>query len=386
MVLSIVIIVLGYLGYTFLGVREYPNVDPPIVTVSVGYPGANSDIIESQITEPLEESINGIAGIRSLTSVSRDGRSNITVEFTLETDMEAAANDVRDRVARAQSQLPPDADPPTVAKADADANPILFINFLSETRSLLELSAMANNMVKERMQTIPGVSNVQIWGEKRYAMRLWLDPVKMATRGVTPAEVRAALTSENIELPSGRIEGATTEMTVRTRGRFITVEEFNAMIVKSTGGTLVRLSDIGYAQMGAENEYSILKREGVPMVGVVLIPQPGSNHIQITDAGYKLLEQIKRDIPKDVEVGIGFDTTEFIRKSIAEVEETIFIAFALVIAIIFLFLRDWRTNADTHTCDSCFADWCLFNYVLNGFYHQCTNFAWAGACNWYCSG
>lgn len=344
MVLSIVIIVLGYLGYTFLGVREYPNVDPPIVTVSVGYPGANSDIIESQITEPLEESINGIAGIRSLTSVSRDGRSNITVEFTLETDMEAAANDVRDRVARAQSQLPPDADPPTVAKADADANPILFINFLSETRPLLELSAMANNLVKERMQTIPGVSNVQIWGEKRYAMRLWLDPVKMATRGVTPAEVRSALSSENIELPSGRIEGANTEMTVRTRGRFITVEEFNAMIIKSTGGTLVRLSDIGYAQMGAENEYSILKREGVPMVGVVLIPQPGSNHIQITDAAYKLLEQIKRDIPKDVEVGIGFDTTEFIRKSISEVEETIFIALALVIAIIFLFLRDWRTT------------------------------------------
>lgn len=344
MVFSITIIVLGYLGYTFLGVREYPSVDPPIVTVSVAYPGANSDIIESQITEPLEESINGIAGIRSLTSVSRDGRSSISVEFTLETDMESAANDVRDRVSRAQSLLPPDADPPTVAKADADAFPILFVNFLSETRSLLELSAMANNLVKERMQTIPGVSNVQIWGEKRYAMRLWLDPVKMATRNVSPSEVRAALAAENIELPSGRIEGKNTELTVRTRGRFVTVEEFNSMIIKSSNGTIVRLSDIGHAQLGAENEYSVLKREGIPMVGVVLVPLPGSNHVQITNTAYKMLEQIKRDIPEDVEVGIGFDTTEFIRKSVAEVEESILIAFVLVIAIIFFFLRDWRTT------------------------------------------
>jgi multidrug efflux pump len=343
-VISVIIILFGIIGYTYLGVREYPSIDPPIITVSVSYVGANADVIETQITEPLEESINGIAGIRSITSTSRDGRCNITVEFYVDTDLEAAANDVRDRVSRTISQLPPDANPPTVTKADADASPILFIGLNSRSRNLLQISEIANNIFKERLQTIPGVSTVNIWGEKKYSMRLWLDPKKMASYKVSPQDIRSALSIENIELPSGRIEGAFTELTIRTKGRLQTEKDFNNLVIKENEGILIRLSDVGYAQLGPENEYSMLKREAVPMVGVVIIPQPGSNHIQIADDAYKRLEQIKSDIPKDIEIEIGFDTTVFIRNSINEVKETILIAFGLVILIIFLFLRDWRTT------------------------------------------
>jgi multidrug efflux pump len=343
-VMSITILVFGILGYTYLGVREFPSVDPPIITVSTAYVGANADVIESQITEPLEESINGIAGIKSLTSVSRDGRSTITVEFDIEIDLEAAANDVRDRVSRSLSNLPPDIDIPIVAKADADATPIVFLNVQSDTRNLLELSEIANNVFKERFQTISGVSSVHIWGEKRYSMRLWLDPAKLAAFRLSPVDVRNALNRENIELPSGRIEGDATELSIRTIGRLQTEEEFNNLIVKEADGNIVRLKDIGRAQLGAENERTILKRDGIPMVGVVLIAQAGANNIAITDEFYKRLEQLKATLPADIETGIGFDVTQFIRESITEVEQTIIIAFGLVVLIIFLFLRDWRTT------------------------------------------
>ena len=343
-VMSVTILVFGILGYTYLGVREFPSVDPPIITVSTAYVGANADVIESQITEPLEESINGIAGIKSLTSVSRDGRSTITVEFDIEIDLEAAANDVRDRVSRSLSNLPPDIDIPIVAKADADATPIVFLNVQSDTRNLLELSEIANNVFKERFQTISGVSSVQIWGEKRYSMRLWLDPAKLAAFRLSPVDVRNALNRENIELPSGRIEGDATELSIRTIGRLQTEEEFNNLIVKEADGNIVRLKDIGRAQLGAENERTILKRDGIPMVGVVLIAQAGANNIAITDEFYKRLEQLKATLPADIETGIGFDVTQFIRESITEVEQTIIIAFGLVVLIIFLFLRDWRTT------------------------------------------
>lgn len=343
-VMSLTIILLGIIGFTYLGVREYPSIDPPIITVGVSYTGANADIIESQITEPLEENINGIAGIRSITSVSRDGRSNITVEFNVDAKLEDAANDVRDRVSRAVSNLPPDADPPVVTKADADANPIIFLTLRSDSKNLLELSDIASNIFKERLQTIPGVSQVSIWGEKRFSMRLWLDPYKMASLKVSPQDVRAALGSENIELPSGKIEGANTELTVRTRGRMLTPTEFNNLIIREDRGQLIRLSDVGYAELGPENEYSVMKRDGIPMIGVVLTPQPGANHIEIADQVYERLKQIKKDISSDIDVGIGSDSTLYIRKSIAEVEETIIIAFVLVILIIFLFLRDWRTT------------------------------------------
>lgn len=343
-VMAIAIILFGVIGYTYLGIREYPSVDPPIITVSTSYIGANADVIESQITEPLEESINGIAGIRTLTSVSRDGRSTIRVEFNIDVDLEDAANDVRDRVSRAQRVLPPDTDPPIVTKADADAIPIVFLNIKSDQRDLLELSDIAQRTFKERVQTIEGVSEVWIWGEKRYSMRLWMDPVKLAAFQITAVDVRNALSRENIELPSGRIEGKNTELTIRTLGRLSTVEDFNNLIIKESDSRLVRFSDVGTAELYPENDRTLLKRDGIPMVGVVLVPQPGANQIQIVDEFYERVEQIKKDLPEDIELGIGFDVTDYIRASINEVQQTVFIAFGLVILIIFLFLRDWRTT------------------------------------------
>jgi multidrug efflux pump len=340
-----VIILFGVIGFTSLGVREYPSVDPPLVTVSTSYTGANADIIESQITEPLEESINGIAGIKSLTSTSSDGRSSITVEFDLEIDLEAAANDVRDRVSRALRNLPPDADPPVVSKADANSDPILSLTVQSDTRGLLELSEIANNIFKERLQTIPGISEIRIWGEKRYAMRLLMDPAKLSAYQLAPLDVRNALTRQNVELPSGRIEGYGTELTVRTLGRLKTADEFNNMIIKETEGSIVRFRDIGRAELAPENERTILKGNGgIPMVGIALTPQPGANYIAIADEAYKRIGQIKAELPKDIKLGMAMDTTTNIRKSITEVEETILIAFGLVVLVIFVFLRDWRTT------------------------------------------
>jgi multidrug efflux pump len=343
-VMSILIVLFGVIGMNYLGIREYPSVDPPIITVSTSYVGANADIIESQITEPIEESVNGIAGIRSITSVSRDGRSTVTVEFNLEVDLETAANDVRDKVSQAVRVLPADADPPVVSKADADASPIIFLNIQSEQRSLLELTALAENVFKERLQTINGVSSIRVWGAKRYAMRLWIDPERLVAYRLTPLDVRNALLRENIELPSGSVEGMTTELTVRTLGRLTTPEEFNNLIIKEEGGRIVRYRDVGYAELGPENIRTVLKRDGIPMVGNAIVPQPGSNHIEIADDFYERLEQIKKDLPEDIKLGIGFDNTDYIRASISEVQQTIYIAFGLVVLIIFLFLRDWRTT------------------------------------------
>ena len=343
-VMSVVIVLFGIIGLTYLGVREIPSVDPPIITVSTSYVGANADVMESQITEPLEEAINGIAGIRSIVSTSREGRSTLRVEFELDVPLEAAANDVRDKVAGAISRLPADADPPVVAKSDADASPIIFLNIKSDTRSLLELSDIAERTFKERLQTIPGVSEIRIWGQKRYAMRLWMDPAKLAAYELTPLDVQRALQEQNLELPAGAIEGNTTELTIRTLGRLETPEQFNNMIVKEEGGRIVRFRDIGYAELGPENLRTVLKRDNVPMVGNAIIPQPGSNHIEIADEFYRRLAQIEKDLPADIETGIGFDTTRFIRASINEVQQTVYLAFGLVVLIIFLFLRDWRTT------------------------------------------
>ena len=304
-VLTIIILLFGLIGYTTLGVREYPSVDNPIISVTCSYPGANAEVIENQITEPLEQNINGIPGIRSLSSTSQQGQCRITVEFELSVDLETAANDVRDKVSRAQRYLPRDCDPPTVSKADADASPILMVAIQSNTRSLLELSEIADLTVKEQLQTIPDVSSVSIWGEKRYSMRLWLDP---------------------------------------TMGQMHTAKEFNGIILKEQNGQVVRFSDIGYAELGPADIKSYMKMNGIPMVGVVVIPQPGANHIDIADAVYERMEQMKKDLPDDVEYTYGFDNTRFIRASIAEVESTVYEAFALVIIIIFLFLRDWRVT------------------------------------------
>ncbi len=343
-VFAIVILLFGVVGLTFLGIREFPSVDPPIISVDTQYPGANSDVIETQITEPLEQSINGIQGIRSLTSVSHQGGSHVTVEFELTVDMETAANDVRDKVSQAMRMLPRDCDPPVVAKADADANPILQITVESDKRSLLELSEIAELTLKEQLQTISGVSAVGIWGQKRYAMRMYLDPVKLAGYQITPLDVRNAILRENVELPSGSIEGNTTELTIRTLGLMSTPKEFDDLIIKQTGDQIVRFKDIGRAELGSEDIRGILKMDGVPMVSDVIIPQPGSNQIDIVDEVYRRLEYIKKDLPEDVKVRVAFDNTQFIRNSIKEVKDTIYIAFALVVIIIYFFLRSWRAT------------------------------------------
>ena len=343
-VLTIIILLFGLIGYNTLGVREYPSVDNPIISVTCSYAGANADVIENQITEPLEQNINGIPGIRSLSSVSQQGQSRITVEFELSVDLETAANDVRDKVSRAQRYLPRDCDPPTVSKADADATPILMVAIQSDKRSLLELSEIADLTVKEQLQTIPDVSSVQIWGEKRYSMRIWLDPVKMAAYGITPIDIKNAVTNENVELPSGSIEGNTMELTLRTMGQMHTAKEFNNIILKTNNGSVVRVSDIGHAELGPADLKSYMKMNGVPMVGAVVIPQPGANHIEIADAVYERMEIMKKDLPDDIEYSYGFDSTKFIRASIDEVKSTVYEAFILVIIIIFLFLRDWRVT------------------------------------------
>ena len=343
-VMSLTIMIFGIIGISFLGIREFPSVDPPVVNVRTAYVGANADVIEAQITEPLEEAINGISGIKSLTSISNDGNSNITVEFDVGADMEAAANDVRDKVSGAQRSLPPDTEPPIVSKQDADTQPIVFLNVQSDNRSLLELSDIANNIFKERLQTIDGVSEIRIWGEKEYAMRLRMDPLRMASYGVTPLDVLTKVQSENVELPTGKIEGESIELSVRTRSRMSTPEEFNRLIIKEEANNVVRFQDVGRAELAPLNERTVLKRDGIPMVGVAMVPLPGSNSIEIIDEFYRRLEFIKKDLPEDIQLDIGFDTTKYIRDSISEVQQTIFVAFLLVVLIIFLFLRDWRTT------------------------------------------
>jgi multidrug efflux pump len=340
--MNVVIIVFGLIGYKFLGVRDYPAIDPPVVNVRTSYPGANADIIESQITEPLEKAVNGIAGVKNITSSSSQGTSNITVEFDLSIDLEAAANDVRDKVSQAVRSLPDDLDaPPVVSKADASSDVIISMTVQSNTRNQLQVTEYATNNLLERLQTIPGVSGIQIWGEKRYAMRIWFDPAKLSAYGLTPSDVQTALRTQNIELPSGKISGNATELSVRTFGLLNTEEEFNNIIVKNVNGADIKLKDIGEAVLGPENEETVLKESTIPMIALALVPQPGSNYVAISDEFYKRYEQIKKDVPEDISLDIALDQTKFIKRSILEVEETLLIAFVLVVLIIYFFFRDW---------------------------------------------
>ena len=341
-VMNVAIILFGIIGYTFLGVREFPSIDPAQISVRTSYAGANSDIIESQITEPLEKAINSIDGIRNITSSSNQGSSNITIEFNLEKDLEEAANDVRDKVSQAIRSLPQDIDaPPVVSKADADSEPIITMTVQSGSRDPLALSDYAENVIAERLQTIPGVSSVQIWGQKRYAMRLWIDPVKLSAYGVTVAEVRDALNSQNVELPTGKLTGANTELTVKTMGNLSTPEQFNDIIVKSDGSKIVKLSDVGRAELGPENLETKMTNNGQQLVGLAIIPQPGTNYIEIADAFYEQFEQMKKELPADLKLNIAIDNTVFIKKSVHEVAETLLISLVLVTLIIYLFFRDW---------------------------------------------
>jgi multidrug efflux pump len=343
-VLSLTILLFGLLGFRNLGVREFPSVDAPVITVVTNYRGASAEVIESQITEPLEESVNGIDGIRMLTSVSREGRSTVQVEFNLGADLERAANDVRDRVSRAQRTLPPDVDPPSISKADADASPVMALAIGSGERNLLGLTRFADEVFVERLQTIPGVARVDIWGSQTQAMRIWLDPQRLASYRLSPMDVRDAIGRENVELPAGRIEGRDVELTVRTMSRLSTPEEFESLILKEDAGGVVRLRDVGYAELGPQNERTILRRNGVPMVALAVRPQPGSNYVEIADEVRRRVTIVERGLPPDIELSYAFDSTRFIRRSIAEVQQTIFLAMVLVVAVIFLFLRDWRTT------------------------------------------
>ncbi|MFD2921636.1 efflux RND transporter permease subunit [Terrimonas rubra] len=341
-VMNIVIVVFGVIGFKFLGVRDYPAIDPPNINVSTSYPGANADIIETQITEPLEKAINGVPGIKNMTSSSSNGSSRINVEFELGTDLETAANDVRDKVSGAQRSLPTDLEaPPVVSKADASSDAILSMTVQSDTRNQLQITEYANNVLVERLQTIPGVSGIQIWGEKRYAMRIWINPVQLNAYGLTANDVQVALNKENVELPSGKIAGNATELTVRTFGRLNTEEEFGNVIIKNVNGADVRVKDIAEVVLGPENEETMLKESQVPMIALAVVPQPGANYVAISNEFYKRLEQIKVDVPQDIKINIALDQTRFIKRSVLEVEETLIISIILVIIIIFLFFRDW---------------------------------------------
>jgi len=341
-VINLTIILFGIIGYTFLGVREFPSIDPAQISVRTNYTGANADIIESQITEPLEKAINSIDGIRNITSSSNQGSSNITIEFKLEKNLEEAANDVRDKVSQAIRSLPQDIDaPPVVSKADADSEPIITMTVQSNTKDALELSDYAENVIAERLQTIPGVSSVQIWGQKKYAMRLWINPVKLSSYGVTVSDVRDALEKQNVELPSGKLTGANTELTVKTLGNLSEPEQFNNIIIKTDGAKTVRLSDIGNADLGPENLETKMADSGVPLVGLAIIPQPGTNYIDIADQFYKQYEVLKKELPEDINLNIAIDNTVFIKKSVVEVAETLAISIILVVLIIYLFFRDW---------------------------------------------
>jgi multidrug efflux pump len=341
-VMSITIVVFGVIGFKFLGIRDYPAIDPPNINVRTSYAGANPEIIESKITEPLEKAINGIAGIKNITSSSSTGSSSINVEFNLGVDLEAAANDVRDKTAQATRQLPSDLlAPPVVSKADANADAIISMTVQSDSRNQLQLTDYAENVLLERLQTIPGVSAIQVWGEKLYAMRIWLDPQKLNAYNLTPSDVQAALLKQNIELPSGKITGNTSELTVRTFGSLTTEEEFNNIIVKSDSASLVKVKDIGEAVLGPANEETALRESGIPMVALALVPLPGSNYVAIADEFYKRYNQLLKELPSDIKLNIALDNTKYIKKSISEVEETLIISFCLVVLIIYLFFRDW---------------------------------------------
>ncbi|SFB84439.1 hydrophobic/amphiphilic exporter-1, HAE1 family/multidrug efflux pump [Parapedobacter composti] len=341
-VMNLMIMLFGVIGYTFLGVREFPSIDPPIVSVRTNYAGANPDIIESQITEPLERAINQIDGIRNISSSSSQGSSRINIEFLLSKDLEEAANDVRDKVSQAMRSLPQDIDaPPVVSKADADSEPIIVMTVQSESRSPLDLGDIAENIIAQRLQTLPGVSSVQIWGEKRYAMRLWIDPLRLAAYGLTPLDVRDALNRQNVELPSGKIVGENTELAIKTIGNLTTEEEFNNLIIRSEGDRIIRFGDIGNAVLGPENLETEFRESGAVMAALAIIPQPGTNYIDIANVFYDRFEQLKNEVPSDIKMEVAMDNTLFIKRSVVEVAETILIALVLVISVIFLFFRDW---------------------------------------------
>ena len=341
-VMSLFLILFGVIGFNFLGVREYPAIDPPLITVSTSYAGANADIIESQITEPLEKSINGIPGIRTITSSSSVGSSNISVEFTLASNLEAAANDVRDKVSQAVRNLPQDIDaPPVVTKADANSDFIILMAVQSPSKGLLELSDYAENVLQNKFQTIPEVSGVNIIGQKRPAMRIWIDPDKLSSYNIAFNDITTVLNKENVEVPSGKIYGDKTELTIRAMGRLVTEKDFSDLIIKEDDEGIVRLGDVANVELGPENYERSWLLNGVNAVGLSITPQPGANYVNISDEFNRRLEEIKKSQKNDIQFTVLIDNTRNVRRSLSEVKETLLVAFLLVILVIFFFFRNW---------------------------------------------
>ncbi|MEO8558520.1 MAG: efflux RND transporter permease subunit [Rhodospirillales bacterium] len=343
-VLSLAITLIGLISYQRLTVREYPNIDEPVVTVQTTYRGASAEIIESQITVPLEDSLSGIDGIDVLSSVSRDEVSQITVRFRLNRDPDGAAADVRDRVGRVRKQLPDDIDEPVIAKVEADAQPIIYMAFSSDKHSPLEISDYADRYVKDRLQNIPGVSGVRIFGERRYSMRLWLDPVRLAAYKMTPQDVENALRSQNVEIPAGRIESQSREFTIVAQTDLRSAKEFENIVLRNSDGYLVRLSDVGRAELGPADTRSIVRFNGKTAVAIGVIKQATANPLDVSQGVRNEMPRILAEAPDGMSVGIAYDSSVFIEKSIDNVFRTIGEAMALVVLVIFLFLRSWRAT------------------------------------------
>lgn len=342
--LNLAIVLFGLIGLSRLPVRELPDIDPPIVSVTTVYPGANAQVVETEVTERLEEAINNIEGIKTLTSESREQASTITVEFNLTRDIDLAAQDVRDRVSRVRGALPVDVREPVVAKQDADANAIIWISLYSDRYSTLELTTLAERQLKPRFQTVQGVSSIIIGGEKRYAMRLWLDSDKMAARQVTVLDVQKALRQQNVELPSGRVENLDREMTIQTLGEMKSAAEFNELVVRSTGSTLVRLKDIGRAEEGAEDYRTIARSNRKPCVFLGIVKQSKANTVSVAKGVHAEIASSRSTLPEGVEIFAGYDESTYVQKAISEVWETLAVAFGLVLVIIFVFLRNVRST------------------------------------------
>jgi len=341
-VMNLFLILFGIIGYTYLGVREYPAIDPPMITVSTSYTGSNADIIESQITEPLEKSINGIPGIRTITSTSSVGRSSINVEFNIDANLEAAANDVRDKVSQAVRNLPQDIDaPPVVTKSDANSDFIILMAVQSQTKGLLELSDYAENVLQNKFQTIPEVSAVSIIGQKRPAMRIWIDPDKLNAYNITFNDITNILNKENVEIPSGKIYGNKTELTIRALGNLTTEKEFRDLIIRGDENGIIRLGDIASVELGPENYERSWKLNGVSAIGIAITPQPGANYINISNEFNKRLNEVIKSQKSDIVFTTLIDNTRNVRRSLKEVGETLLIAIILVILVIFFFFRNW---------------------------------------------
>ncbi len=343
-VMSLLIVLVGIVSYNQLTVREYPRIDEPVVTVSTRLVGASSEVIESQITKPLEDSIAGIDGVDILTSISRSEQSQITVRFKLSKPPEAAAADVRDRVARVRNRLPEAADEPQVAKVEADASPVIWLAFTSDTMSPLEVTDIINRVVKPRLQTIPGVADVQIGGDRRYAMRIWLDPDRLAAYRITVADVEDALRKQNLEVPAGRIESQQREFSVTSRTDLNTVPQFADIAVKQAGNYTVRLRDVGRVEESAASERSYVRLNGVPSISTGIIRNATANPLEVSQGVRDLMPQIQRDIPPQLKVIQANDNSVFIDRSIKSVYTTIAEAVALVALVVFIFLRTLRAS------------------------------------------